>query len=134
MTRKKEIKRLMALGIQRNDAAGFVTTVRTMKAAGKERLLPGVFMIPEVKPLRTDYQLRRFQTTMRFSDRDYFRRVPADLNDQYIHKELAREIGLALLDAGAITITVEELPPNMWDNARTVEYRGNVTVVKEGLL
>lgn len=134
MTRKKEIKRLMALGIQRNDAAGFVTTVRAMKNAGKEHLLPGVFTIPEIKPLRTDYQLRRFQTTIRFSDKDYFRRVPADLNDRYIHKELAREIGLALLDAGAIKITVEELPPSGWDGARTVEYRGTVTVAKEGLL
>lgn len=129
MSRKRQIKRLMALGIQRNDAAGFVKASRILIDKGRADMLPGVLIDPGPVARRTDYKLHKFATTVRYSDKYAFRRVPADLADEYVHKEIAREIGLALLDAGAIKITVRELPPEEW--GRGVEYRGTITVAKE---
>ena len=130
MKRRKYIKQLMALGVQRNDAAGFVSTCWAITAAGKEHLLPVIMQAP-IPTIRTDYQVQKFATTVRYSDKYDFHRVPADLDDPYVYKELAREMGLALLDAGAIKVTRQELPPDRWSGARCVEYRATIKVARE---
>lgn len=131
MKRNKYIKHLMALGIQRNDAAGFVSTYRHLIAAGKEQLLPAIIRpIPQVPQFRTDYRVQEFAANIRVSDMSAFQRVD-DLCEQRVYKELAREMGRALLDAGAIKTTVRELPPSSWSSGRCVEYRATVKVAME---
>ena len=133
MKRKKSIKKLMALGIPRNDAAGFVSTCNALKAAGKKVFLPEIMVPPgpPVSTIRTDYQLRRFETQMRVSDRpDLVALLPTD-TDEYIRNTLAKEMGLALMKTGAISISTVAHPPSIWDPYCCVEYRAAVNVAVE---
>lgn len=133
MKRKKSIKQLMALGIPRNDAAGFVSTCNALKAAGKKIILPEIMAPPiaTVPPICTDYQIRKFATTILLSNKYDFLSLPQNADDQYMQKKLAKEMGLALLDAGAIKVTVTELPPNNWYGDRRLEYRATINVAME---
>lgn len=126
MDRKRKVKRLMALGVQRNDAAAFVTTYQAIVAAGKGHLLPDVLhpTLPAIPMVRTNYQPQRFAVTMRRSTKPDLCWDPSPREDFY--KKLAKETGLALLDAGAITITRRDDP-----DLQCVEYRATITVVKE---
>lgn len=127
MKRKKYIKQLMALGVQRNDAAGFVSAYRACVAAGKEHLLPDILqpapIVPAIPIIRQPYKVAKFAVTMRSSDND-LSWLPREAED--INKQLAREMGLALLDAGAICITMRD------DYTRRyVEYRATISVAME---
>lgn len=127
MKRKKYIKQLMALGVQRNDAAGFVSAYRACVAAGKEHLLPAILqpapIVPAFPIIRQPYNVAKFAVTLRRSDND-LSWLPR--KDEDINKELAREMGLALLDAGAICITKRD------DYIRRcVEYRATIRVARE---
>ena len=59
-----------------------------------------------------------------FGNEEYTDGVTMSHEDFY--KKLAKETGLALLDAGAITITRRDDP-----DLQCVEYRATITVVKE---
>lgn len=137
MNNKRAVKRLMGMGIQRNDAAAFVSTYRAIVAAGKEKLLPDILRpIPApVPPLRrTDYRIKTFATMIRCSDKYDFMRVPTGYDDEYIRKTLAKELGLAMLDAGAIRVTIQTHPPRLWCDTPTVEYRATIDVAMEATL
>lgn len=129
MQRKRAVKRLMAMGVQRNDAAAFVTTYHKIVAAGKGPLLPSILKptYPKIPTVCTDYQVRKFATIIRCSDKYDFRRVPR--RDEDIYKELAREMGLALLDAGAVSIT--KRPLDCFEGGPGVEYRATINVARE---
>lgn len=133
MKRKKSIKKLMALGIPRNDAAGFVSTCNALKAAGKKVFLPEIMVPPgPVAPtIHTDYQLRRFATQIRVSDRpDLLALLPGEIGS-YIRNTLAKEMGIALMNAGAISISTVAHPPSIWDPYSCVEYHATVNVAME---
>lgn len=131
MKRKKAIKQLQALGVQRNDAAGFVAAYRAIKAAGKLGQVPGI-VEPVHRPLQftgRPVDVRPFATTLRISNTPDL--ILADLmTDANIHTRLARELGEGLLNAGAITIHARPVDiEGVWGASPTVEYRATVNVV-----
>lgn len=129
MKKKKAIKQLQALGVQRNDAAGFIAAYRQIKAAGKEHLLPGVFMVPDMRFERNDYAVERFAVSIRQASPRFYQLNPPP--DEYVHRQLVMEMGKGLLDAGLIKITKRALPADLWNRDGIVEYRATITVAKE---
>ena len=134
MDKKRAIKRLMALGVQRNDAAGFITAYRALEAAGK--LPPALAAIdpPRLPMVRTDYQVQKFAAVLHATDHPDL--LTPDMRETAaIKRRLARELAQGLLDAGAITITATTLPPipdwRRRDLCATVEYRATIMVAKE---
>lgn len=130
MRKKKAIKQLQALGVQRNDAAGFIAAYRKIKAAGKLGQVPGIVEPIHRPPQFTGrtYDVRPFATTLRVPN------VPdlilADLlTDTDIRARLARELGDGLLNAGAIAIHARPVDiRGVWGAEPAVEYMATVNV------
>lgn len=72
MKHRKTVKKLMALGIQRNDAAGFVSTYNKLAATGKLGALPEVvFEMRPVNPIASEQKkIVSFATRQVISDND----------------------------------------------------------------
>ncbi len=71
MNKKKEVKKLMALGIQRNDAAAFIRTYRKLISTGNASAIPTMLMpVPEVKV--QNYDVRKIRSQYRFYRRDVY--------------------------------------------------------------
>lgn len=127
MKKKKAIKRLQALGVQRNDAAGFVAAYRAIEAAGKLGYIPGI-MEPPRRPQFTSspYEVQTMATTLRVPDTPDLIH-PALTED--IHARLARELGMGLLNAGAIAIRARPVPyMDVLGAVYGVEYTATVNV------
>ena len=127
-TRKRTIKRLMALGVQRNDAAGFIAARNAIKAAHMEHLLPWAFMPPAPPIHTTNRRLEKFATSIYLHPEQV---LSANIDDEYIHRDLARSLAQGILAAGFIKITKRQLPPEAWTRGPCVEYRATITVVEE---
>lgn len=132
MRKKKAIKQLQALGVQRNEAAGFIAAYRKIKAAGKLGQVPGIVEPIHRPPQFTSrpFDVRPFATTLRVPN------VPdlilGDMMaDADIHNRLARELGLGLLNAGAIAIHTRPVSPvarSPVEYMAAVEYTATVNV------
>lgn len=124
MTNKKIIKQMMAIGVQRNDAAAFAKTYRKIMDAGLEDLFPEI--IKPVMPVR--YRVENYNlTTLRAqctvpdiqmelladSQGDLYRRVTG---------KLATLLADELVNSGAMKISAEKVRFG-------VQFTGDVKVV-----
>jgi hypothetical protein len=103
MSRKRQIKRLMALGIQRNDAAGFVKASRILMDKGMADKVPG--LLRETPPIIVSRrEIRTFaaqvSTTWLFETTIQ----PVEEKEDYIKRKLGTELGKGLLDSGLCKI------------------------------
>lgn len=104
MRSRRLIKKLMGVGIQRNDARAFVETYHAVKAAGMTQLFRE--LDPPIEPVihRVEVNPYRFRATRMVSRWQLESGGMVDI-EKYIEKELAEEIGRGLADAGAIRNT-----------------------------
>lgn len=104
MNSKHMIKKMMAAGIQRNDAATFVKVYHAVKAAGMTRLFPELELPPEpfvrtkmVEP----YRLKAEHAV----DYQTLERVGATNYERYVKSILEEALVRGLTAPGAIKIT-----------------------------
>lgn len=122
MSRKRQIKRLMALGIQRNDAAGFVKASRILIDKGRADMLPGVLSEPQ-PIIVSKREIRTF--TAQVSTTWLFETTiqAAEEKEDYIKRKLGQALGMGLLDGGLCKIQARA-------DMRTggAEYRATIDV------
>lgn len=122
MTRnqKREIKRLMALGIQRNDAAGYLKVCRLIEAKGHRPLdyiqpLPVIISEREIKKLVVCHMVTGLEeSTLQSVD-----------TERYVKHRLAGKLGHALVDHGLCSFSKRACmdPDNPY-----VSYRATIDV------
>jgi len=127
MRKKKTIKQLMALGIQRNDAAGFVEAYHVIKAKKKEYMLP-VIMAPPPPPIEVSRRPIRTMTTVYCTAPMELCNVPSEDAEKYIKRQLARQLAAGLPDLGVYTISKRVLPNMGLYMGQSVEYRMTIDV------
>lgn len=129
MTNKKIAKQLMAIGVQRNDAAAFARTYNKIKDAKREDLFPGIVepvMPPNVvykhypaQKLRATYEISNVEKRLLFmSQEDLLREVRC---------KLVHDIANALLESGAVQVESCERPHS--GIAGCTQFRATVHVV-----
>lgn len=119
MKQKKKIKQLMALGIQRNDAAGFVRASSIIKAKGLP--LPGL-IDPPVPITVQQRKIKEFAACFTCGW-DVELVLPAEEKKEYIKRRLGEEMGKGLLGSGLCKIQARA------DRARqSVTYRAIIEV------
>jgi hypothetical protein len=128
MRKKRQIKQLMALGIQRNDAAGFVEAYRVIKAKKKEYMLPVIMTPPppvaiERRPIRT------IAAVYRATERELYT-LPPEEADKLIKRRLANNLANGLLDMSMYRISKRALPPASLYEGPSIEYRLYIDVVE----
>lgn len=111
VNKKKTIKQLMAIGVQRNDAAAFARAYRKIMDAKMEGLFPeivkpvmpvmGTAINYRVIPFRAAYTATEMQ--MAFFRENY---KEFELN---IKNELSVELAKCLMESGAITMRIEQI-------------------------
>lgn len=123
MTNKKIAKQLMAIGVQRNDAAAFARTYNKIKAAKREDLFPGI-----VEPvMQVGYQLVNYLVVpirASYTAHDAFAYYYRDGSVNFanmLEGELSKQIAEALLKNGAIRMEQRRF-------LDFVEYRATVNV------
>lgn len=111
MKSRRIIKKLMAAGIQRNDAATFIKTYRAIKAAGMGELFsemntpipaPPEIYQRTIKPVQ-------LKTTNSINKLELERASAIDLR-LYIKDRLTKELIRGIQDSGAIKFTMREMP------------------------
>ena len=112
MTNKKIAKQLMAIGVQRNDAAAFARTYRKILDAGRKDLFPEIIepVMPmnvvykdyPIQKLRATYEMSNIGMRMRFISQDDLLREVRD--------KLTHDIAKALLESGMAQVERRELP------------------------
>lgn len=117
--KKKYIKQLMAMGISRNNAAGYVATIQTLEAVGKA---PPIFLDPP--PLTvTDYRVETIRASV-------LSREPVDMNMQRLFSSRqVKQIANALLMEGYIKFTAQ--PTFDQTGYPCTEYAATLTVAVE---
>lgn len=122
MKQKKKVKQLMALGIQRNDAAGFVRASRIIKAKGLGHMVPGLIEPARPPIIVSQREIKKFaacytcdwQVESVLTDKE---------NKEYIKRRLGEELGKGLLDNGLCKIQASA------DRVRqVVTYRATIDV------
>lgn len=111
MNRKKTIKQLMAIGVQRNDAAAFARAYRKIMDAKKEDLFPEIVkpVIPVVGTV-VNYRLTPFRAVYVApeSQRLFFRENHEEFATRIMAK-LSAELGECLMKNGAIIMRIEPI-------------------------
>ena len=112
MTRKKQIKLLMSIGVQRNDAAAFARVYQKVKAAKREKLFP-LLVEPDIpiKVVHEDYQRRYLRTAVLIPDLR-LRRVAASGADlkQFVGMHLAKQMVDQLYLSGLMEMADRKVP------------------------
>lgn len=112
MTRNKQIKLLMSIGVQRNDAAAFARIYRKVKAAKREKLFPLLVepAIP-IKVVHEDYQRRYLRTAVVIPDLK-LRRIAASGADmqQFVGMRLAKQLADHLYLSGVMQMVHRKMP------------------------
>lgn len=111
MNRKKTIKQLMAIGVQRNDAAAFARAYRKVMDARREDLFPeivkpvmpvvGTVINCQLTPIRAAYLAPA-------SKMAFFR----ENNEEFatrIRAELSKELANVLMENGAVKMRIEQI-------------------------
>lgn len=111
MNRKKTIKQLMSIGVQRNDAAAFARAYRKIKDAKMEGLFPDIIepVLPVVGTV-FNYQVTPFRAAYLApeSQRHFFRENKEEFATRIIGK-LSGELAECLMKNGAIIMRIEEI-------------------------
>lgn len=128
MKRKKYIKQLMALGIQRNDAAGFVEAYRVIKAKKKEYML-SVIMAPPAPPVKISQRPIRKMEVVYHADAMALSTLPPEEAKKMIKRRLVNKLAEGLLDLDAYTISIRAMPPVSYYAGQAIEYRLTIDVV-----
>ena len=112
MNRKKQIKQLMSIGVQRNDAVAFARVYRKVKAAKREKLFP-LLVEPDIpiKVVHEDYQRRYLRTAVLIPDLR-LRRVAASGADmkQFVGMQLANQMVDQLYLSGLVEMEYRKVP------------------------
>ena len=103
MSRKRQIKRLMALGIQRNDAAGFVKASRILMDKGMHHLLPAPLCDP-LPIIVSEREMRTFVASYTCSRYYAQTATAAKETAELIKIKLGQELGIGLLQSGLCKI------------------------------
>lgn len=117
---KREIKRLMALGIQRNDAAGYLKASRIIEAKGYRprdyiQPLPIIAHQREIKRLAVQHTCSwQIENTLQGEEKK-----------RYIYSKLGAALGNALLDRGLCSVSA---CATMDYNIPVVTYRATIDV------
>lgn len=126
MKKKKAVKRLMAMGVQRNDAAAFVATYRAIEAAGKAHLLPVALQpVPEFAPRMVIVKPQTF--AMKYTVTNTQRQQISEEEEKWHKNKMARDLGSELLRKGYIKIVSSPSPhyavkpPDIWDHQPAIE-------------
>lgn len=110
MNRKKTIKQLMAIGVQRNDAAAFARAYRKIMDAKKEDLFPEIVkpVMPVVGTV-TNYRVIPFRADCVVSDpqRSFFIETSEECTAR-IMQELSKDLVKCLMENGAITFRTQQ--------------------------
>ena len=111
MNRKKTIKQLMSIGVQRNDAAVFARTYRKIKDAKMHGLFPDI--IEPVMPVMgtvVNYRVTPFRAEYLTSEgqRYFFRENKEEFATRIMHK-LSENLAECLMENGAIIMREEEI-------------------------
>ena len=124
MKRKKTVKQLMAIGIQRNEAAAFARTYRKIKAAKREDMFPEI--VSPVQPkicTVSDYQIKHYWATYIATEGE--RMCFVENGDEYAHlvkQRLCGNLTDALMSSGAIGFTMRAL------RGGSTEFRAELNV------
>lgn len=121
MKNKKIVKQLMAVGVQRNDAAAFARTYRKIKATKMEALFPEI-MGPAMPPVvYKHYPAQQLRAVVEMTDAK-IRGFSADGVDlkQYVGEKLAREMTNHLYSSGVMQIESRRVYPNSTQFVTTV--------------
>lgn len=112
MTNKKITKRLMAIGVQRNDAAVFARAYRKIMAAGQEDLFPEI--VKPVMPVNVAYKhypAQMLQATVTMPDPKLCTLAASDIDLQrYMWLRLARELAEHLYLSGVMQVQSRRVP------------------------
>lgn len=122
MNRKRQIKQLMALGIQRNDAAGFVKASRILLDKGRGDMFPGVLGEP-LPVIVSQREIRTFAAQLSTDWIFEMTIMPAAEKEEHIKRKLAVTMGEGLLDSGLCKIQARP-----GSAAGGVDYRATVDV------
>ena len=111
MNRKKTIKQLMAIGVQRNDAAAFARAYRKIMDAKREDLFPEI--VKPVMPVMgsvVNYRVTPFRAEHLTSEgqRYFFRENKEEFATRIMHK-LSENLAECLMENGAIIMRIEEI-------------------------
>lgn len=111
MNRKKQIKQLMSIGVQRNDAAAFARTYHKIVSRGRRDLFPEL-TIPAPLVVRTTIlsvqtlkvSILRHRTIL------YAAEASGACVDPYIRKKMAEELAQCLLSSPYVLYQQRDLP------------------------
>lgn len=111
MTNKKISKQLMAIGVQRNDAAAFARAYRKIMDAKREELFPEI--VKPVMPVvhtAIDYRVTPFRAAYMApaSQMAFFRENHEEFANR-IKAKLSIELAEGLMNNGYITMRIEEI-------------------------
>ena len=115
MREKKMRKQLMAIGIQRNDAAGFIRAYRVIQKAGKHKLCRDIMNPPMSAAVLVGGRpmtIQRIRVQHAVSDKEFhfvesWRRKQVENN---IREEMAVAFGRLLIDEAAMLFQQERRP------------------------
>ena len=127
MKRKKTVKQLMAIGVQRNDAAAFARTYRKIMCAKREDLFPEIIK-PVMPVIGTvcNYRVETIRASSMVNRRMAF---PCGSDEEFrtiITERLSDELAKSLIQSGAAALTITQI-----DNM-TAQYDITVKVVMPG--
>lgn len=112
MNRKKQIKQLMSIGVQRNDAVAFARVYRKVKAAKREKFFP-LLVEPDIpiKVVHEDYQRRYLRAAVLIPDLR-LRRAAASGADmkQFVGMHLAKQMADQLYLSGLMEMADRKVP------------------------
>ena len=105
MQNKKIVKQLMAIGVQRNDAAAFARTYRKIKATKMEALFPEIMGPAMPQVVYEHYPAQMLRAVVEMTDEKIIG-LAADGVDmkQYVGEKLAKEIANHLYSSGVMQI------------------------------
>lgn len=120
MSSRRTIKKLMAAGIQRNDAAAFVKTYNKIKAAGMTNLFPEMDMPFPEPPFKIHQEtIHPIRLSTRYSiDRIELQRVGVIDFERYIKKRLTDSIVHEIRESNAIKFTKTEIGMQIYLDAQ----------------
>ena len=110
MKRKKTVKQLMAIGVQRNDAAAFARTYRKIMYAKRDDLFPEI--IKPVMPMIgtvCNYRVETIQASSMVNRRMAF---PCGSDEEFrtmITERLSDELAKNLIQSGAAALTITQI-------------------------
>lgn len=123
MKHKKFVKQLMALGIQRNDAAGFVKAARIIQDKGMGHMVPDLVFDMPVPIIVSKREIITFEA--RITNSMEWERCCRDAEEktEYIKRRLGAELGKGLLASGLCEIAaITDI------SAHAIVYRARIDV------